>query len=91
MSISGNVTWLLFNSPNHLTLANNLVQGPLAGYSCAPFRVLAQRYGQPGFCSSEMISVQDLIHRKVKPKRYLWRDPEEKVVCYQLSSNKSAR
>lgn len=70
-----------------LTLANNLIQAPLAGYSCAPFRVLTTRYGNPGFCTTEMISATDLVHRKHKPKRYLWRDPEEKKLCYQLSGS----
>lgn len=69
------------------TLANNIVQGPLAGYSCAPFRVLATQWGQPGFTCTEMISAKDLIHRPVKPKRYLWRDPREGTLCYQLSGN----
>lgn len=70
-----------------LTLANNLVQAPLAGYSCAPFRVLVTRYGNPGFCTTEMISATDLVNRKHKPKRYLWRDPTENKLCYQLAAS----
>ncbi|MBS0358542.1 MAG: tRNA-dihydrouridine synthase family protein, partial [Proteobacteria bacterium] len=70
-----------------LKLQSNIVQGPLAGYSCAPFRVLAWRYGQPGFCTTEMISANDLVHRREKPKRFLYRDPEEKILSYQLSGN----
>jgi tRNA-dihydrouridine synthase B len=68
-----------------LKLASNLVQAPLAGYSCAPFRLLAHRYGAPGFCCSEMISAQDLVQRKHKPRRLLWRDPQEGLLCYQLA------
>ncbi len=70
-----------------LTLRNRLVQGPLAGYSCAPFRVITERIGAPGFCSTEMISAKDLVHRKDKPKRYCWRDPQEHCVSYQLAAN----
>lgn len=70
-----------------IKLPSNVVQAPLAGYSCAPFRVLATRYGKPGFCSTEMISAHDLVHKKAQPKRYLYRDPEEGLLSYQLSGN----
>ncbi len=70
-----------------LSLHSNLVQGPLAGYSCSPFRVLTQRYGNPGFCSTEMISANTLVNRKQIPLRYTHRDSEEGVLCYQLSGN----
>ncbi len=68
-----------------VTLPNRLVQGPLAGYSCAPFRVMTARYGQAGFAATEMISANDLAHATKTKHRYLWRDPAEKLVCYQLS------
>lgn len=68
-----------------VTLPNRLVQGPLAGYSCAPFRVMTARYGQAGFSTTEMISAHDLAHASHTKHRYLWRDPEESLVCYQLS------
>lgn len=71
-----------------VTLPNRLVQGPLAGYSSAPFRVLATRYGDPGFTTTEMISASDLIQRRPYPKRFLWRDIDEKIVSYQLSGHK---
>lgn len=70
-----------------LQLTSNLIQGPLAGYSCAPFRVITHKYGKPAFCVTEMISAKDLIHRQPKPKRYLGKDPEEGLLCYQLSGS----
>lgn len=70
-----------------LTLASNLVQGPLAGYSTAPFRVLTTRLSQPGFCATEMISAKDLVHRPKPSARYIYRSPEERVLSYQLSGN----
>lgn len=70
-----------------LQLNNNLIQGPLAGYSCAPFRLITHRLGQPAYCTTEMISAKDLAHRSVKPKRYLWKDPAEGLVSYQLSGD----
>lgn len=70
-----------------VTIANRLVMGPLAGYSCAPLRGITARIGAPGYCVTEMISAKDLIHRKVRPRRYLDRHPAESVVAYQLAGN----
>ncbi len=73
------------------TFSTNLIQGPLAGYSCAPLRKLVWQYGDVGYCCSEMISAKDLIHRKKRQsRRYTWRDPQEKVLCYQISGNTAA-
>lgn len=68
-------------------LPHRLIQGPLAGYSCAPFRVITNRYGEPAFCSTEMISSKDLVCRNPNPTRFLWRDPSESILSYQLSGN----
>lgn len=66
---------------------SNLVQGPLAGYTCAPFRKQTWRYSQPGYCSTEMISAGHLVHVKEQPRRYTYRDPIEGPLCYQLSAS----
>ncbi len=71
----------------NLTLPNRLVQGPLAGYSCAPFRQLFYRYTPPAYCVTEMISANDVLSRHLPDSRYLYRAPEEKRLCYQLSGN----
>jgi tRNA-dihydrouridine synthase B len=70
-----------------LKLESNLIQGPLAGYSTAPFRRLAHLHGRPGYSCTEMISAKDLVYRNPNPVRYLQRDPEEGVLCYQLACN----
>lgn len=69
----------------HLNLPSNLVQGPLAGYSTAPFRALTHRYGKPGYAVTEMISAKDLVCRNPNPKRYLYKHPEEGFLGYQLA------
>ncbi|MBS0351222.1 MAG: tRNA-dihydrouridine synthase family protein [Proteobacteria bacterium] len=66
---------------------HNLIQGPLAGYSCAPFRKLFYRYAAPAYCVTEMISAYDLVYNRHRSMRYLWRDPVEEQLCYQLSGN----
>jgi len=76
-----------------LTLGNkifpvNLIQGPLAGVSCAPFRRLTWQYSQPAFSCTEMISCKTLIHQPaLAQQRFIKKDPHEGPVCFQLSSN----
>lgn len=68
------------------TLPNNLIQAPLAGVSCAPFRLLTWRYSQPAFSCTEMISCKSILHQPALRHRYLHKDPEEGPVCFQLSA-----
>lgn len=72
-----------------LTLPNRLVQGPLAGYSAAPFRQLYYQFQAPAYVVSEMISAFDVVHKHQIDSRYLYRAPEETRLCYQLSGNDS--
>lgn len=79
-----------------LTLGNktfpvNLIQGPLAGISCAPFRLLTWRYSQPAFSCTEMISCKTLIHQpKFSYQRFVKKDPKEGPVCFQLAGSDAA-
>jgi len=66
---------------------HNLIQGPLAGYSCAPFRKLFYQFTAPAYCVTEMISAQELVRNQKLNSRYVWRDPQETHLCYQLSGN----
>lgn len=71
-----------------LTFPNNLIQGPLAGISCAPFRVLTTSWSQPAFTCTEMISAKTLIRDKINiAKRYWTVAANEGPVCFQLSGN----
>lgn len=79
-----------------LTLGNktfpiNLIQGPLAGVSNAPFRLLTSQYGKPAFSYTEMISCKTLLHQPPEMhKRFVSIDPAEGPVCFQLSANNPA-
>ena len=66
----------------------NLIQGPLAGYSCAPFRELVWRYGGVAYCVTEMLSAHSLAHGYPQAKRYLYRSPLEKALCVQIAASK---
>ncbi len=72
-----------------LTLTTNLIQGPLAGYSCAAMRKLTWQFGGVAYCTTEMLSAYSLAHVKQQPLRYVHRDASEKVVCAQISGNKA--
>lgn len=70
------------------TFPVNLIQGPLAGVSCAPFRLLTSEYSQPAFTCTEMISCKTLIHQPgFAQQRYIAIDKAEGPVSFQLSGN----
>lgn len=70
-----------------LDLNHRLIQGPLAGFSCAPFRMLFSVFQAPAYCVSEMISAYDIVHKHAENGRYLYRSPKERLLCYQISGN----
>jgi tRNA-dihydrouridine synthase B len=69
------------------TFKHRLIQGPLAGISCAPFRALFADYQLPAYAVTEMISAQDFTHRKKNKRRYVERYLGEAPLCYQLSGS----
>ena len=67
------------------TFPVNIIQGPLAGYSCAAFRLLIWEQSKPAFTCSEMISCNALAHQpKLAYRRYIEKDPNEGPVCFQI-------
>ncbi len=74
-------------SIGNLQFDSNLIQGPLAGYTCSPMRVQTWKHSQPAYCSTEMVSSTHLIHAKKEPRRYIERDAVEGPLCFQLSAN----
>ena len=64
---------------------SNLIQAPLAGVSCAPFRELIAQFGGAGYCVTEMISAKTLLGKP--EQRYIYKSPKEGVLCFQLSGN----
>ena len=67
-----------------LTLENNLVQAPLAGYSSMPFRLLSWTFGRPGLLATEMISANALRQGSDSQEQYLVKSPDEGPVLYQI-------
>lgn len=71
-----------------ISFKKRLVQAPLAGYSCAPFRELAEFWGKPDFCCSEMLSAQHIYSKGMQRKRYTYKSPNEGLLCVQLAGEK---
>jgi tRNA-dihydrouridine synthase B len=69
------------------TFPSNVVQGPLAGYSCPPFRRLFWRFGGLGFAMSEMISANQYLYAEMESPRYLSRDKDEQFCGFQITGN----
>jgi len=69
----------------------NLIQGPLAGVSSAPFRALVWKHGSPAFCYTEMISCKTILYSpEHRLARYVAKSVDEGPLCFQLSSQDSA-
>ncbi len=67
----------------NITLENNLLLAPIAGYSDVGFRRLAKKYGA-GLTCTEMISAKALIYNNQKTLDLLHTFDGEKPSCVQL-------
>ncbi len=72
-----------------LTFKRKLIQAPLAGYSCAPFRVLAEQWGKPDFCCTEMLSAHHIFSGARQKQRYRFKSPDEGKLCVQLAGDEA--
>lgn len=78
----------ILNTPivfGSIALPHRLIQGPLAGFSCAPFRRLFSLFTPPAYAVSEMLSAHDVVSKHQLNGRYLYRSPHEGRLCYQIS------
>ncbi len=70
------------------TFNSNLICGPLAGVSCAPFRRLIWRYSQPAFTCTEMVSCKTLLAKPGEAqRRFIEKAPDEGPLCFQLAAS----
>lgn len=79
-----------FNTPfkiGRLHFPHRLIQGPLAGFSAAPFRELFSLFQAPSYAVSEMTSAQDVVYKHRPDSRYLYRSPQENYLAYQIAGN----
>lgn len=67
----------------HRLFPSNLIQAPLAGISCAPFRQAISKFGGAAYAVTEMISAKTLLHRPAQ--RYIYKSAQEGYLAFQLS------
>lgn len=66
-----------------IRLKSNVLMAPLAGYTCFPFRLMAERLGA-GSAYTEMVSSDGLKYDDRATSRLLYTDEREKLKCVQL-------
>ena len=62
---------------------SNVLMAPLAGYTCFPFRLMAERLGA-GSAYTEMVSSDALKYNDNATAKLLYTDDREKLKCVQL-------
>ncbi len=62
---------------------SNVLMAPLAGYTCFPFRLMAERLGA-GSAYTEMVSSDGLKYNDRATAKLLYTDDREKLKCVQL-------
>ncbi|KNY25983.1 tRNA dihydrouridine synthase [Pseudobacteroides cellulosolvens] len=67
----------------NITIPNNVLMAPLAGYTCYPFRILCQELGA-GLCFTEMVSCNGLKYKDKATQKLLFTTPDEKIKAAQL-------
>jgi len=66
------------------SFSSNLIQAPLAGISCSPFREMIWQFGGLAYAVTEMVSAKTLLLKNI-PKRYIHKGLAEGPLCFQLS------
>ena len=69
------------------TFLSNLIQAPLAGISCSPFRSLVWQFGGVAYCCTEMLSAKELAYDVKRSPRYYTKSSAEGPLCWQISGN----
>ncbi len=67
----------------NIEFKSNVLMAPLAGYTCFPFRLMAERLGA-GSAYTEMVSADALKYNDRATFKLLYTDDREKLKCVQL-------
>ncbi len=66
-----------------LRFPSNVLMAPMAGYTCFPFRLMAERLGA-GSAYTEMVSSDGLKYNDRATSKLLYTDERERLKCVQL-------
>ena len=68
----------------NLELDNNILLAPLAGITDRPFRIMCEKYSEPGLVCTEMISSKAIYYNDEKTKKLMYTDCEKRPIAYQI-------
>ena len=73
----------------NVELNNNIILGPMAGFTDRPFRIICEKYN-PGLTITEMVSSKGLLYHDEKTKLLMNTEGEKRPVAIQIfgSDNK---
>lgn len=67
-----------------IELANNIFLAPMAGITDLPFRVICEKYSEPGLVFTEMTSSKALYYKDEKTKQLLNTKGEKRPIAFQI-------
>ena len=66
-----------------ITLRNNIILGPMAGFTDRPYRIICEKYN-PGLVVTEMISAKALFYKDEKTKQLMNISDEKHPIAVQI-------
>lgn len=66
-----------------ITLRNNIILGPMAGFTDRPYRIICEKYN-PGLVVTEMISAKALFYKDEKTKQLMNMKDEKHPIAVQI-------
>lgn len=67
-----------------IELENNIILAPMAGITDLPFRLICEKYSNPGLVCTEMISSKALFYNDEKTKKLMNTEGEKRPISFQI-------
>lgn len=71
----------------NVELENNILLAPMAGITDLPFRIMCEKYSNPGLVYTEMLSSRALVYNDEKTKKLMNTDGEKRPIAFQIFGN----
>ena len=68
----------------NVELENNILLAPMAGITDLPFRIICEKYSNPGLVYTEMISSKALFYNDEKTKKLMNINGEKRPIAFQI-------
>lgn len=68
----------------NIELENNILLAPMAGITDRPYRIMCEKYSNPGLICTEMISSRAIYYNDEKTKKLMYTDGEKRPIAYQI-------